>query len=152
MKVEEQISTLMKQAEARRLVSDLYNQGMPIKEIAKHLPVCLATVYRWIDLPKRTPVVGKDLDRKCHDRKDLDRKGLDGKLLNARACPSSDEAKPENLDLNKVSEIALLKAQIKELKAQLRAQSLKAQAYETMVQLAEERFGIPIRKKSGAKQ
>lgn len=147
MKVEEQISTLMKQAEARRLVSDLYNQEMPIKEIAKHVPVCLATVYRWIDLPKRTPVVGKDLDRKCHDRKDLD-----GKLLNARACPSSDEAKPENLDLNKVSEIALLKAQIKELKAQLRAQSLKAQAYETMVQLAEERFGIPIRKKSGAKQ
>ncbi|WP_290173539.1 helix-turn-helix domain-containing protein, partial [Turicimonas muris] len=142
MKVEEQISTLMKQAEARRLVSDLYNQGMPIKEIAKHVPVCLATVYRWIDLPKRTPVVGKDLDRK----------GLDEKLLNARACPSSDEAKPENLDLNKVSEIALLKAQIKELKAQLRAQSLKAQAYETMVQLAEERFGIPIRKKSGAKQ
>ncbi len=120
----------------------MYNQGMPIKEIAKHVPVCLATVYRWIDLPKRTPVVGKDLDRK----------GLDGKLLNARACPSSDEAKPENLDLNKVSEIALLKAQIKELKAQLRAQSLKAQAYETMVQLAEERFGIPIRKKSGAKQ
>lgn len=137
MKVEEQISTLMKQAEARRLVSDLYNQGMPIKEIVKHVPVCLATVYRWIDLPKRTPVVGKDLD---------------GKLLNARACPSSDEAKPENLDLNKVSEIALLKAQIKELKAQLRAQSLKAQAYETMVQLAEERFGMPIRKKSGAKQ
>lgn len=95
-------------------------------------------------MPKRTPVVGKDLDRKCHDRKDLD-----GKLLNARACPSSDEAKPENLDLNKVSE---MKAQIKELKAQLRAQSLKAQAYETMVQLAEERFGIPIRKKSGSKQ
>ena len=110
---------------------------MPIKEIAKHVPVCLATVYRWIDLPKRTLI-----DRKCLDRK----------LLNARACPSSDEAKPENLDLNKVSENALLKAQIKELKAQLRAQSLKAQAYETMVQLAEERFGIPIRKKSGAKQ
>ena len=33
MKVEEQISTLMKQAEARRLVSDLYNQGMPIKKL-----------------------------------------------------------------------------------------------------------------------
>ncbi|WP_371875119.1 hypothetical protein [Parasutterella muris] len=62
---------------------------MSIKEIAKHVPVYLATVYRWIDLPKRTSVDGKDLDRKC-----LDRKALDGKLLNARACSSSDESNP----------------------------------------------------------
>ncbi|WP_251570883.1 hypothetical protein [Parasutterella muris] len=39
-----------------------------------------------------------------------------------------------------------MKTHIKELKAQLRAQSLKAQVYKAMVQLAEERFGIPKRK------
>ena len=42
--------------------------------------------------------------------------------------------------------------QIKELKAQLRAAELKACAYETMVNVAEKKFGIAIRKKHGAKQ
>ncbi|KAA4689628.1 helix-turn-helix domain-containing protein, partial [Bacteroides intestinalis] len=41
---------------------------------------------------------------------------------------------------------------IKELKAQLRAAELKACAYETLVNVAEKKFGIAIRKKHGAKQ
>jgi hypothetical protein len=45
-----------------------------------------------------------------------------------------------------------LEAQIKEFKAQLRAAELKACAYETMVNVAEKKFGIAIRKKHGAKQ
>lgn len=53
---------------------------------------------------------------------------------------------------NGISETALLEAQIKELKAPLRAAELKACAYETMVNVAEEKFGIAIRKKHGAKQ
>jgi len=36
--------------------------------------------------------------------------------------------------------------------AQLRAAELKACAYETLVNVAEKKFGIAIRKKHGAKQ
>ena len=43
---ERQIGSLITRAETQRLVADLYNQGMPIKEIAAQVPVCLATVYR----------------------------------------------------------------------------------------------------------
>ena len=62
-----------------------------------------------------------------------------------------DSKKSVNTD-NINSETALLEAQIKELKAQLRAAELKACAYETMVNVAEKKFGIAIRKKHGAKQ
>lgn len=41
-----------------------------------------------------------------------------------------------------------MEAQIKELKAQLRAAELKVCAYETMVNVAEKKFGIAIRKKT----
>lgn len=55
-----QIGSLITRAETQRLVVDLYNQGMPIKEIAAQVPVCLATVYRWINLPKHKNVKQKD--------------------------------------------------------------------------------------------
>ena len=41
--------------------------------------------------------------------------------------------------------------EIADLKRRLKEAQIKAEAYEEMVRLAEIRFGIPIRKKSGAK-
>lgn len=128
-----QIASLITRADARRLVADLYNQGMPIKEIAAQVPVSLATVYRWINLPKH-----KSIKRKTEPKAE----GL---------APGGDSKKSVSSG-NSNSETALLEAQIKELKAQLRAAELKARAYETMVNVAEEKFGIAIRKKPGAKQ
>ena len=130
---ERQIGSLITRAETQRLVADLYNQGMPIKEIAAQVPVCLATVYRWINLPKH-----KNVKQKAEPKTEDSSAGGDSK-------------KSVNTD-NINSETALLEAQIKELKAQLRAAELKACAYETKVNVAEKKFGIAIRKKHGAKQ
>ena len=41
---------------------------------------------------------------------------------------------------------------IKELEAQLLAAEVKDEVYDRMIEIAEARFGIPIRKKPGAKQ
>lgn len=128
-----QIGSLLTRSETQRLVVDLYNQGMPIKEIAAQVPVCLATVYRWINLPKH-----KNVKQKAEPKTEDSSAGGDSK-------------KSVNTD-NINSETALLEAQIKELKAQLRAAELKACAYETMLNVAEKKFGIAIRKKHGAKQ
>lgn len=128
-----EIASLITRVEARRLVADLYNQGMPIKEIATQVPVSLATVYRWINLPKHKNVKQKD-EPKIED-----------------FAAGGDSKKSVNT-VNSISQTALLEAQIKELKAQLRAAELKACAYETMVNVAEKKFGIAIRKKHGAKQ
>ncbi|WP_418307618.1 helix-turn-helix domain-containing protein, partial [Parasutterella excrementihominis] len=102
-----QIGSLLTRAETQRLVVDLYNQGMPIKEIAAQVPVCLATVYRWINLPKHKNVKQK-VEPKTED-----------------SSAGGDSKKSVNTD-NINSETALLEAQIKELKAQLRAAELKA--------------------------
>lgn len=128
-----QYGTEITRFEARRLVADLYNQGMPIKEIAAQVPVSLATVYRWINLPKH-----KSIEQKSEAKTEDFASG--GDLTKSVSSGNSS------------CETALLEAQIKELKAQLRAAELKACAYETMVNVAEKKFGIAIRKKHGAKQ
>lgn len=45
-----------------------------------------------------------------------------------------------------------LKHQLKELKRQLAYAEMKAKAYDTMIDVAEEQFNIAIRKKAGTKQ
>ena len=128
-----EIASLITRLEARRLVADLYNQGMPIKEIAAQVPVSLATVYRWLNLPKH-----KSIEQQSEPKTEDFASG--GDLTKSVSSGNSS------------CETALLEAQIKELKAQLRAAELKACAYETMVNVAEKKFGIAIRKKHGAKQ
>lgn len=102
-----QIGSLITRAETQRLVVDLYNQGMPIKEIAAQVPVCLATVYRWINLPKHKNVKQKDESK-------------------TEAFAAGGDSKKSVNTVNSISQTALLEAQIKELKAQLRAAELKA--------------------------
>ena len=59
------------------------------------------------------------------------------------------EATSVQTDGNDVKE---LQKKIKELEAQLLAAEVKAEVYDRMIEIAESRFGIPIRKKPGAKQ
>ncbi|MFO7613859.1 MAG: transposase [Bacteroidales bacterium] len=49
-------------------------------------------------------------------------------------------------------EIARLKTTIKQLEEQLEYEKLRSEAYETMIQIAEKEFRLPIKKKFGAKQ
>lgn len=50
------------------------------------------------------------------------------------------------------ADIAALRAEVTRLRKELRHEKMRAEALETMVDLAEEIFNIPVRKKSGAKQ
>lgn len=49
-------------------------------------------------------------------------------------------------------DIAALRAEVTRLRKELRHEKMRADALDTMVDLAEEIFSIPVRKKSGAKQ
>ena len=59
MQYRTKIASLITRVEVRRLVADLYNQGMAIKEIAAQVQVSLATVYRWINLPNHKSIKQK---------------------------------------------------------------------------------------------
>ena len=49
-------------------------------------------------------------------------------------------------------DVQVLRARIDELEKQLRYEKMRAEAYNTMIDLAEDAFKVPIRKKSGAKR
>ena len=53
---------------------------------------------------------------------------------------------------SKDEQIRELKAQLKQARREAELEKLRAKAYNTMIDLAEETFNIPIRKKSGTKQ
>lgn len=53
---------------------------------------------------------------------------------------------------SKDDQIRELKAQLKQAHKEAELEKLRAHAYDTMINLAEETFNIPIRKKSGTKQ
>ena len=53
---------------------------------------------------------------------------------------------------SKDEQIRELKAELKKARKEAEMEKLRAHAYDTMINLAEERFNIPIRKKSGTKQ
>ena len=62
--------------------------------------------------------------------------------------------KPQENTSSKVTndDVAKLQERVKELEAQLLRAEIKAEAYDEMINVAEAKFRIPIRKKAGAKQ
>jgi len=60
-----------------------------------------------------------------------------------------------DLPMAKTSEsekLAALKKKLKEARAALAYQKMRADAYDKMIDIAEEKFNLPIRKKAGTKQ
>ena len=53
---------------------------------------------------------------------------------------------------SKMTSVLELQAELKRLRAQLKKAEIKAEAYDELINVAEAKFNIPIRKKAGAKQ
>jgi hypothetical protein len=67
---------------------------------------------------------------------------------------TNDMRKPQENASSQVAsdDVARLQERVKELEAQLLRAEIKAEAYDEMINVAEAKFRIPIRKKAGAKQ
>lgn len=68
-------------------------------------------------------------------------------VINALASMKNKDVKPQSVNTPQTDK----DAEIADLKRRLKDEQIKAEAFEEMVRLAEIRFGIPIRKKYGAK-
>ena len=73
---------------------------------------------------------------------------------NGKISPITDMQKPQEQPSveNKTDEVQALQKRVKELEAQLLQAEIKAEFYDEMINVAEAKFKIPIRKKAGAKQ
>lgn len=54
-------------------------------------------------------------------------------------------------DLSQSTDVSVLQAEIKRLRKALEHESLRADVYDEMINVAEQQFGISIRKKAGTK-
>ena len=104
-----------------------YEEGYGEDRISKLLPIGHTTASRWI------AIFAKEK----------------GKISG-----TNDMRKPQKNTSSQVAndDVAKLQARVKELEAQLLRAEIKAEAYDEMINVAEAKFRIPIRKKAGAKQ
>jgi transposase len=104
-----------------------YEEGYGEDRIEQVLPVSHSTASRWIAIFAREK----------------------GKITG-----TNDMRKPQANTSSQVTndEVAKLQERVKELEAQLLRAEIKAEAYDEMINVAEAKFRIPIRKKAGAKQ
>lgn len=116
----------------QKAVDMYYNEGLSYRHIAKIIPVSKTTVMRWIanfaaENPHKAPVMNKRLPKS-----------------EPQVAQESQKELPED--------VKELQAEVARLKKELRHEKMRADAYDMMIDLAEDAFKIPIRKKSGAER
>lgn len=104
-----------------------YEEGYGEDRISQLLPIGHTTASRWIAIFANEK----------------------GKISGANDMRKPQETASSSQEKD---EIAKLQARVKELEAQLLHAEIKAEAYDEMINVAEAKFRIPIRKKAGAKQ
>lgn len=104
-----------------------YEEGYGQDKISRLLPVGHSTASRWIAIfAKEKGEISGVTDMKKPQT----------------SSPSQEQSK----------ELETLQKRVKELEAQLLQAEIKAEFYDEMINVAEAKFKIPIRKKAGAKQ
>lgn len=99
-----------------------YSDGLSISELAERLSISRSSLYRIINNFAST----------------------NPEIVAAMKKSSKKSSSSE--------ELARLKSEILRLKQELEDAKMRAHVYDTMIDVAEEMFNIPIRKKSGPKQ
>lgn len=108
------------------IVREYMESGLPAEEIIKKYYISSRTVlFSWMD-----------------------------KFLNEKDLLSLPPEDPNRDDMAKTTNEQLKEkdAEIKRLRKALELEKLRSKAFSTMIDLAEETFNIPVRKKSGTKQ
>ena len=116
-------------------VIDLYLQtGYGRKRLSKLIPEGgQKTIMRWIaNFVAENPQVAS--------------------MKRAKPTREAPVPKPEVSVEDLPTDVQELQAELKRLRAQLTKAEIKAEAYDELINVAEAKFNIPIRKKAGAKQ
>lgn len=110
-----------------------FEEGMQGTHICKVLPISRTILYRWIAIfAEQNPQVASMK-----------------RVKEARKSPKpSTEVREGELPTT----VLELQAELKKLRAQLDKAEVKAEAYDELINVAEAKFNIQIRKKAGAKQ
>lgn len=103
-----------------------YEEGYGERRIERVLPIGHTTVSRWIAIFARA----------------------EGKTPNRNDMRKPKQKQPSRASID---EVAQLESRIRELEQRLLRAEIRAEAYDEMINVAEAKFRVPIRKEAGAK-
>lgn len=110
-----------------------FEEGMCGTHICKVLPISRSILYRWIAIfVEGNPRVAS--------------------MKRVKAVKKTTAQTPEVHQEELPRDVRELQAELKKLRAQLNKAEIKAEAYDELINVAEAKFNIQIRKKAGAKQ
>ena len=110
-----------------------FEEGMCGTHICKILPISRSVLYRWIAIfAEKTPQVVP--------------------MKRVKEAKKSPKPSPEIQEEEFPKTVLELQGELKKLRAQLNEAEIKAEAYDELINVAEAKFNIQIRKKAGAKQ
>ena len=110
-----------------------FEEGMCGTHICKVLPISRTILYRWIAIfVEENPQVAS--------------------MKRVKAAKKAPSQPPENQQEDLPRDVQNLQSELKKLQAQLKKAEIKAEAYDELINVAEAKFNIQIRKKAGAKQ
>ena len=119
-------------------VIQLYTKNhLSYRGIAKIIPLTPTTIRKWIINFAET-----------HPDVQLRMKPIKATSKISFKTPTSSATTADDLS----TDVQTLQKELLEMKEKLRKEKLRADAYDTMIEIAESTFKIPIRKKSGAKR
>ena len=115
-----------------KVIEARMQHGYSVRRLTKIFPLSKHTIERWIanfaqDNPE-VPTMGK-------------------RTVNQKPVDIEPEPRQELPD-----DVKTLQAELLKVKEELRKEKLRADAYDTMIDIAEDMFKVPIRKKAGAKR
>ena len=115
-----------------QVIATRLKTGYSTRKLKKLFPVSEQTIRRWIaNFAEENPEVPIMKQRKVQTTKPV--------------------AEPE-LRQELSDKVKALQAELVRVKEELRKEKLRADAYDTMIDIAEDMFKVPIRKKAGAKR
>ena len=110
-----------------------FQEGMRVTQISRALPISRAILYKWIAIfVEENPQVTS--------------------MKRVKEAKNAPKPSPEVQEEELPKTILELQAELKKLRAQLTKAEIKAEAYDELINVAEAKFNIQIRKKAGAKQ
>ena len=149
---------------------NLYDAGVSREAILKEVPVSMTTLRRWIE---KFDINGERTDIRCTKKKEvyLDevlrlhyQEGYKSpriaQLLHLHPATvwkwittfEAENGKPEVMEKTEQTELEALRQQVADLEEQLRIEKMRGRLNDKIIEIAEKKYGIEIRKKAGAKQ
>ena len=110
-----------------------FEEGMCGTHICKVIPISRSILYKWIAIfVEENPQVAS--------------------MKRVKAVKKAPAQSPEIRQEDLPRDVQELQTELKKLRAQLNKAEIKAEAYDELINVAEAKFNIQIRKKAGAKQ